>query len=212
MSINRHPVLHPVCSIGAGQNKRAFGTQRPKRYARCHLVAHQHSLVWNVHGQCTGTLLWWERCFAKAGGDLAIAPATSVVSLVRMFLVVWWGECGGRLGSYFLVKRLSVLSDERGASALLSVLPTPSSTLVQSHCPPPSTPDTYDTTQATQKKFIFDPKGPLHQRWNDYPVFVTAWSYGFGALFMVIVGLLGYFTHSGLLGFGSASCFYLFPP
>jgi hypothetical protein len=49
---------------------------------------------------------------------------------------------------------------------------------------------------ATQKKFIFDPAGSMHKRWNKYPVFVTAWSYGFGSLFMVLAAILGYSTHS----------------
>eukprot|EP00037_Helgoeca_nana_P014382 m.134182 g.134182 ORF g.134182 m.134182 type:complete len:427 (-) comp22526_c1_seq2:121-1401(-) len=52
-----------------------------------------------------------------------------------------------------------------------------------------------------QKLAIFSPKGSCHAKWNSTPLYVTAWSYGFGAVFMVLGGLGGYYTHLGLFGF-----------
>jgi drug/metabolite transporter (DMT)-like permease len=42
-----------------------------------------------------------------------------------------------------------------------------------------------------QKLAIFSPKGSCHAKWNSTPLYVTAWSYGFGAVFMVLGGLGG---------------------
>eukprot|EP00041_Stephanoeca_diplocostata_P015837 m.304386 g.304386 ORF g.304386 m.304386 type:complete len:234 (+) comp20172_c2_seq35:116-817(+) len=43
-----------------------------------------------------------------------------------------------------------------------------------------------------QKKYIFSPTGYCHTRWNEHPIFVTAWSYGFGAVFMILGAILGW--------------------
>ena len=60
---------------------------------------------------------------------------------------------------------------------------------------------------ALQKKYIFEPTAAMHAKWGDKPAFVTAWSYGFGAVFMAVAAALGSVTHSGLFGFGqSGAC------
>eukprot|EP00040_Diaphanoeca_grandis_P030306 m.178966 g.178966 ORF g.178966 m.178966 type:complete len:422 (+) comp31953_c7_seq1:329-1594(+) len=53
-----------------------------------------------------------------------------------------------------------------------------------------------------QKKYIFMRGAPLKHRWGEYPVYVTAWSYGFGAMYMVAGAVISYYTSFGLLGFG----------
>eukprot|EP00035_Acanthoeca_spectabilis_P007461 m.136836 g.136836 ORF g.136836 m.136836 type:complete len:416 (-) comp13966_c0_seq1:1071-2318(-) len=52
-----------------------------------------------------------------------------------------------------------------------------------------------------QKLCIFSPTGSGHTRWGTTPIYVTAWAYGFGAVFMVLGGLAGYYTHLELFGF-----------
>eukprot|EP00038_Savillea_parva_P015415 m.13846 g.13846 ORF g.13846 m.13846 type:complete len:428 (+) comp3094_c0_seq2:17-1300(+) len=52
-----------------------------------------------------------------------------------------------------------------------------------------------------QKLVIFSPLGSCHSPWANVPIYVTAWSYFFGAVFMVVGGLIGYVTHLGLFGF-----------
>lgn len=56
-----------------------------------------------------------------------------------------------------------------------------------------------------QKKMIFHPGASLEIRWGQRPTYVTAWSYMFGALFMLIGALVSYFTHFSLLGFNPDS-------
>eukprot|EP00051_Salpingoeca_urceolata_P035473 m.29793 g.29793 ORF g.29793 m.29793 type:complete len:382 (+) comp9275_c0_seq1:145-1290(+) len=54
---------------------------------------------------------------------------------------------------------------------------------------------------ALQKRYLFLPRAKL-AFWRDLPVHVTAWSYGFGAFFMILCGLLGFEFNVAFLGFG----------
>jgi hypothetical protein len=59
-----------------------------------------------------------------------------------------------------------------------------------------------------QKLVVFMPTGSCHAQWASTPVYVTAWSYGFGAVFMALGTMVGYFTNLTLFGFeaDSGSC------
>ena len=53
-----------------------------------------------------------------------------------------------------------------------------------------------------QKKHVFVRTGFAHRRFGARPTYVTAWSYGFGSLFMAVGAAVGYWARAAFLGFG----------
>ena len=57
-----------------------------------------------------------------------------------------------------------------------------------------------------QKVFIFnDKQGSVGERWKPYPVHVTAWSYFFGAIAMILSAVVGFYGEFTFFGFGDCN-------
>lgn len=53
-----------------------------------------------------------------------------------------------------------------------------------------------------QKKYLFAPMASLATPWRSKPTYVTAWSYLFGAVFMLVGGLVAWAAGLNFMGFG----------